>query len=71
MKHGLGGVRIVTGDILKPHCLGLRREGRLKDCHFRVWDGFGAGRSAYNAGMEKFIRVAGYDEVRRASHAPA
>ena len=57
MKHGLDGVRIVTGDILKPHCLaGRRREGLLKDCHFRVWDGFGAGCGVCNKGMENVFR---------------
>jgi len=57
MKHGLDGVRIVTGNILKPHCLaGRRREGLLKDCHFRVWDGFGAGCGVCNKGMENVFR---------------
>jgi hypothetical protein len=55
MKHGLDGVRIVTGDILKPHCLGLRRERRLKDCHFRVWNGFGAGCDVCNKGIENVV----------------
>ena len=31
---------------------GLRREGWLKDCHFRIWDGFGAGYAVCNKGME-------------------
>src|SRR5262249_54836772 len=31
---------------------GRRREGLLKDCHFRVWDGFGAGCDVCNEGME-------------------
>ena len=57
MKHGLDGVRIVTGDILKPHCLaGRRREGLLKYCQFRVWDGFGAGCGVCNKGMENVFR---------------
>jgi hypothetical protein len=36
--------------------VGLRREGRLKDCHFLVWDGFGAGCDVYNKGMENVLR---------------
>jgi hypothetical protein len=56
MKHGLDGVRIVTGDILKTHCLaGRRREGRLKDCHFRVRYEFGAGCGVCNKGMENVL----------------
>jgi hypothetical protein len=34
---------------------GLWREGRLKDCDFRVWDGFGAGCDVCNKGMENVL----------------
>jgi hypothetical protein len=35
---------------------GTRREGRLKDCHFRVCDGFGAGCGVCDKGMDSALR---------------
>jgi hypothetical protein len=34
---------------------GLRREGRLKDCDFRIWDKFGASCDVCNKGMENVL----------------